>query len=87
MDRAVVEAVQRESVEIPLWDRLAELPASLHVIQAGRRGMVDAEAAERYRAARPDVRITVLEGANHDLWGRDPEGFTAAVRTALAGSQ
>jgi pimeloyl-ACP methyl ester carboxylesterase len=75
--------VQRESVEIPLWDRLSELPGRLHVIRAGRRGMVDDEAAERYRRARPDVTFTVLERANHDLWGKDPEGFTAAVRAAV----
>ncbi len=83
--REVAEGVQRDSVEIPLWDRLSELPGRLHVIRAGRKAVADDAAAERYRTARPDVTFTVLEGANHDLWGKDPEGFTATVRAALEG--
>src|SRR5262249_14342295 len=81
--REVAEGVQRDSREIPLWDRLSAAPFRLHVIRAGRKAVCDDAAAERYRAARPDVTFTVLEGANHDLWGKDPEGFRAAVRTAL----
>jgi hypothetical protein len=82
--RSVVEGVQRDSEEIPLWDALVPAPFRLHVIRAGRRPVVDDEAAERYRAVRPDVVFTVLEGANHDLWSGDPEGFTMAVLGALA---
>jgi pimeloyl-ACP methyl ester carboxylesterase len=81
--RAVVEGVQRDSVEVPLWDRLTAAPFRLHVIRAGRKAVVDDAAVERYRAARPDMTFTVLADANHDLWGRDPAGFTAAVRAAL----
>jgi pimeloyl-ACP methyl ester carboxylesterase len=81
--RAVAEGVQRDSVEIPLWDRVAAAPFRLHVIRAGRKAVVDDAAADRYRTARPDVTFTVLADANHDLWGRDPDGFTAAVLAAL----
>jgi pimeloyl-ACP methyl ester carboxylesterase len=81
--RHVAAGVQRDSVEVPLWDALATAPFRLHVIRAGRKPVVDDAAAERYRTVRPDVGFTVLAGTNHDLWGGDPDGFVVAVRAAL----
>ena len=72
MDPRVVEQVVRDSEEIPLWDRLAELDCPMLVIGGGRASsIVTDEIVEQYRAARPDVEIACIADQGHDLWSRD----------------
>jgi pimeloyl-ACP methyl ester carboxylesterase len=72
MTHHVVERVVNESVEVPLWDRLAELDCPVLVVHGGRASsIVTPDVAERYRAALPSVQIACLEHRGHDVWSRD----------------
>ena len=71
-----VAGVQRESVEIPLWDRLDELACPVLLVRGGRAGaLVDDEVEERYRRSLPTIRVAMLPRAGHDLWSRDPAAY------------
>jgi pimeloyl-ACP methyl ester carboxylesterase len=79
-----VAGVQRESIEIPLWDRLVELSCPVLVIRGGWRGtLVSDEGEERYRRALPGVQVAMLPRAGHDLWSRDTAAFVEVIAPFL----
>jgi len=84
MPAHAVRGLQRDAVEVPLWDRLSELRGPVTVVRGTRRGvLVDDAAAEHYRRSLPGVEIHVIEGAGHDLWSRDPAPFLRVIRSTL----
>jgi len=77
MPAHAVRGVQRDAVEVPLWDRLVELNCPVCVVRGSRPSvLVNDDVAERYRRSLPDAEMHVLDGVGHDLWSRDPERFT-----------
>jgi pimeloyl-ACP methyl ester carboxylesterase len=83
--RHVIERIQVESREVPLWDRLAELTFPVLLIRGGRRGaLVDDDIEVRYRTARPGIRVERIDDAGHDLWSRDMDEYLAVLRPFLA---
>jgi pimeloyl-ACP methyl ester carboxylesterase len=85
MPEHAVLAVAEESVEVPLWDRLAELRCPVLVVRGGRRSaIVSEEVAARWQEALPTVEIALLPDAGHDLWSRDPDAYLAVLRAYLA---
>lgn len=69
-------AVFADAVAEDYHDRLARLPAPLLVVRGGRRSsLLSDEALARYRSARPDVVVEVLDDSGHDLWSPDPAAF------------
>jgi pimeloyl-ACP methyl ester carboxylesterase len=84
MPEHAVRAVQAESVEVPLWDRLPELGCPLLVIKGGRRSSImNDEQLDKYREALPSVEIVLMPDAGHDLWSRDPDAYLAVLRPFL----
>ena len=78
-DHAVV-GVQQESVEVPLWERLGELACPVLLVRGTRRSaLVDDSVEARYREALPEIEVATVPDAGHDLWGRDPSAYLAAV--------
>ena len=85
MSPRVIEQVIRESEEISLWDRLAELSCPLLVVRGGRKGsLVSDEIVEQYRAAYPDVQVALIPDQGHDLWSRDVATYLATLAPFLA---
>lgn len=80
MSEHAVRRVFAESREVPLWDRLVELVCPVLVLRGGARGAVlTDELAERWRTSLPSAEVTTIPGAAHDLWGRDPDAYLAAL--------
>jgi pimeloyl-ACP methyl ester carboxylesterase len=85
MPAHAVRQIQREAVDVPLWDRLPELGCPVCVVRGTRRSvLVTDELAMRYRDHLPGVQIEVLEGAGHDLWSENPQRFAGVARSFLA---
>jgi pimeloyl-ACP methyl ester carboxylesterase len=58
-----VHAIQRESVQVPLWDELRSIGCPVLVVGGRRDGVLTPEDAARYRnAGVADLRIVWLEG-------------------------
>lgn len=80
-----VRAIQRESHEEALWDRLPALdcPALvLHGSAAKGSALSDAQ-IDKYRRALRQVTVTALPESGHDLLSPDPAPFVATVRSFL----
>ncbi|HLG67107.1 MAG TPA: alpha/beta hydrolase [Acidimicrobiales bacterium] len=75
-----VAGVQLESVEVPLWDRLAQLRCPVLLVRGGRRGVLVDDAVEaRYREALPGIEVAMLPRAGHDLWSRDRAAYLGVL--------
>jgi pimeloyl-ACP methyl ester carboxylesterase len=83
MPEHAVRAVQEESVEVPLWDRLAELACPILLLRPGRRALLKDETVARWSDAARRLTTVDLAGASHDLWGSDPQGVLDALRPFL----
>ncbi|MGW0590598.1 alpha/beta fold hydrolase [Streptosporangium sp. NPDC002607] len=80
----VVRGLQRDAVEISLWEQLIELRGPVVVVRGTRRGvLVDDATVERYRRSLPHVEIHTLDGSGHDLWSHDPAPLLRLVRSTL----
>jgi pimeloyl-ACP methyl ester carboxylesterase len=85
MPAHAIAGVQAESVEVPLWDRLAELRCPVLIVRGGRSGtMVDDAGEQRYREHLPAVEVAMLPKAGHDLWSRDPDAYYDVLAPFLA---
>jgi pimeloyl-ACP methyl ester carboxylesterase len=83
--RHVMEAMQAESQEIELWERLPQIACPALVMRGDRPGAkLGPEDAERYRRALPDVRIVVFPHSGHALWEPDDARFFQVMQTFLA---
>jgi pimeloyl-ACP methyl ester carboxylesterase len=85
MPAHAIAGVQAESVEVALWERLAELKCRVLLIRGGRPGtMIDDAGEQHYRDELADIEVAMLERAGHDLWSRDPEAFYSVLAGFLA---
>lgn len=77
-----VHAIQRESVETPLWDDLARVPCPVLVIGGGQPGsLLKPEHIEKYRQHLPSVEIVIFDNSGHDVSKPDYNRF---IRTLTA---
>jgi pimeloyl-ACP methyl ester carboxylesterase len=80
MSNHAVRQVFAESREVPLWDRLTEIPCPVLVIRGGRKGaLVNDELAEQWQASLPTVELETIADAGHDLWSRDVDAYLAVL--------
>lgn len=85
-DRPIAEAIQRESAEVALWDRLPQITCPVLVLRGGQPGaLLDAAAADRYRRLLPDARVVTFPDSGHALWEPDYQQFVTTVKTFLNG--
>lgn len=83
--RHVMEAMQRESQEIDLWERLPAIPCPVLVLRGGQPDarLSEAEAA-RYQELLPRCRVLAFPHSGHALWEPDPNQFLAAIKVFMA---
>lgn len=80
----VVRAIQRESREVLLWDRLRDIRRPVLVLRGGGEGSLLKEAdAALFRERLSRVEIAVLPKAGHDVWNPDYDRFFRTVVSFL----
>jgi pimeloyl-ACP methyl ester carboxylesterase len=81
----VARALQRESTQVSLWERLGSLRCPVAVLRGAQTGsMVTDEIAAKYREHRPDVEIITLEHNGHELWKPDFDSYVGAIGECLS---
>jgi len=83
MPEHAVRAVQEESVEISLWERLSWLSCPVLLLRPGRRPLLDDATVARWADHVASLEVVELPEATHDLWETDPDGVLAALRGFL----
>jgi pimeloyl-ACP methyl ester carboxylesterase len=80
---AVVQAIQRESTHVPLWDELSSIGCPVLAVGGSRDGLLTGEDAERYRRAGiADLRVAWLD-TGHDLLAPDETAFVEVLGSFL----
>lgn len=80
----VVGALQRESVEVPLWESLERIECPVLILRGGKAGsMLSEEDARRYRRRLRRARIVVFEDSGHELWDPDRDRYLHELRAFL----
>jgi pimeloyl-ACP methyl ester carboxylesterase len=70
--REVATALQRESSEVSMWDRLGAIQCPVMVVRGGQRGsLVTSEVASMYLQHLPRVDIVTLVDSGHEIWRPD----------------
>ncbi len=83
--RHVMEAMQRESQEVDLWERLPAISCPVLVLRGGQPGAKLSEAdATRYQELLPRCRVLTFPHSGHALWEPDPNQFLTAIKVFLA---
>lgn len=90
----VLQAIQRDSREVLLWDELHMLPCPVLVIRGGQPGaLLDAAGVQQFVKGfgQARVRSVVFEQSDHQLWEPDYgrfigtiQGFVTAVDYGVA---
>ncbi len=82
--RPVADAIQADSAEIPLWDRLPAIDCPVLVLRGERPGAkLSAEDADRYQELLPHGRVVSFPLSDHALWDPSYEQFLAVIQTFL----
>lgn len=68
-----------------LWDDVAAIRCPTLILKGGESDILSAEGATKMQQTIPGSELVVIPGAGHSVMGDNPEAFTAAVRTFLAG--
>lgn len=84
-DRHVMEAMQRESADVDLWDQLPAIGCPVLVLRGRLPGArLSAADAGRYQTLLPRGRILTFPNSDHALWEPDPNQFYTAIKTFMA---
>jgi pimeloyl-ACP methyl ester carboxylesterase len=82
-DRAnpvVARALECESREVLLWDRLGDLCCPVLILRGGQPGaLVTDEVAAMYRQRLAQVRLVTLEYNGRELWRPDFDSYIGEV--------
>lgn len=80
---AVVEAIQRESAQVPLWDELRSVGCPVLVVGGRRGGLLAGKDVKRYRRAGiANLRVAWLD-TGHDLLAPDEGAFVDVLEGFL----
>ena len=77
--RHVLDGIQAESADRPLWAEVASLRVPVLVARGDSGGLVDDEICATYRSSVPGVEIVTIPGAGHDLFRPDRLAYPRAV--------
>lgn len=81
----VARALQRESAQVSLWERLGSLRCPTAILRGAQTGsMVTTEVAAKYHEYLPGAEILTLEHNGHELWKPDFESYIEAIRNFLS---
>ena len=80
----VARALQAESAQLSMWERLGELSCPVAVLYGAQAGsMVTAEVIAQYREHLPAVEMLILENNGHELWKPDFDSYLDAIANFL----
>ena len=80
----VVQAIQRESAEVLLWDNLEKITCPALILRGGLPGsLLTTEGADRYQRHLPDSRVVVFDTSDHNLSQPDYERYIGTIKTFL----
>jgi pimeloyl-ACP methyl ester carboxylesterase len=80
----VIEAIQRESSEVLLWNDLKVLECPVLVIQAGKKGaLLTDDMVELYKKHLADCMAVKFDESDHQLWKPDPQKFFRTITAFL----
>ena len=77
--RHVLEGIQAEGRDRPLWDDVAALGLPVLVARGSEGGIVNDQVVATYRERIPGVEIVTLPGSGHDLFRPDRLAYPRAV--------
>lgn len=81
----VAHALQRDSAQVSLWERLGSIRCPTAIMRGAQAGsMVTAEVAAKYQEYRPGVEIITLENNGHELWKPDFDSYIEAIGDFLS---
>ncbi len=76
----VLEGLQREGEDIPLWELLPAIPCPVLIQRGGRAGsLLPLEAVEMYLERLPNARVVRLEESGHALWEPDYGQYLVSI--------
>jgi len=82
--RHVVQGLQRESDDIPLWDLLPRITCPVLILRGGAKGsLLPVEAAEMYLERLTNARVVRFEDSGHILWEPDFGHFVLTLAEFL----
>ena len=80
----VVQAIQRESAEVLLWDSLEKITCPALILRGGLPGsLLTTEGADRYQRHLTDSRVVVFDNSDHNLSPPDYERYIGTIKTFL----
>ena len=80
MSMIAVLGLQHDSVEISLWESLAELECPLMVLRGGKASSrLPLEMIDEYRRWSPEACIVTFEDSGHRLWVPDMQRFVQTI--------
>ncbi len=83
-DPKVAEALQRESSEVLLWDRLSSIGCPSMILKGGQPGsLITSEIAAMYLERLKEAEIVTLDRNAHELWRPDFESYIGAIQSFL----
>lgn len=82
--KPVADALQADSAEVALWDRLPRIDCPVLILRGEKPGArLSAAAADRYLTLLPHGRVVVFPYSGHALWEPSYEQFLTVIRTFL----
>lgn len=82
----VIQAIQRESALIELWDDLPQIERPVLLLRGDQPGaLLSAEDADRYIQLLPQAMAVVFPGSGHALWEPDKDRYFGTIRAFLQG--
>ena len=81
----VARALQRDSAQVSLWERLRSIRCPTAIMRGAQPGsMVTAEVEAKYQEHRPGIEIITLENNGHELWRPDFDSYIEAIGDFLS---
>jgi pimeloyl-ACP methyl ester carboxylesterase len=84
VQRHALAGIQASSQPRELWDAVGGMALPVLVARGGDGSFVDDAAADRYRAAIPDVEIIDIPGSGHDIFRPSRSAYPRAVLDFIA---
>jgi len=81
----VVKALQKESREVQLWDRLGTIKCPTIIIRGGGpEALLKPEETDMYLQYLPHAEVVVFQESGHELWRPDYEKYIGVIREFLS---
>jgi pimeloyl-ACP methyl ester carboxylesterase len=81
----VVKALQKESREVQLWDRLGTIKCPTLIMRGGGpEALLKPEETDMYLQYLPHAEVVVFQESGHELWRPDYEKYIGVIHEFLS---